>query len=127
MRLVWFLAVLLGWSLFPGKGLLAEEEAAKLFRERIQPMLKENCYRCHGPEKDPPESNLRLDSREQMLKGGDQGPAVVPGEPEKSLMWQAIRYEMDDLKMPPDRRLDDDLIEDVARWIRGGAPFPKEK
>ena len=60
-----------------------------------------------------------------LLTGGDQGPAVVPGEPERSLLVQALAYDLDDLKMPPDRKLDAEILTNFRKWIKAGAPYPK--
>jgi Protein of unknown function (DUF1553)/Protein of unknown function (DUF1549)/Planctomycete cytochrome C len=69
---------------------------------------------------------LRVDRREALLKGGDSGPAVLPNDPEKSLMIRAIRYTSDELKMPPDHKLPDAVIADFERWVREGAVWPKD-
>ena len=88
----------------------------------IKPFLAENCYRCHGPEKQ--KGKLRLDARDHLLKGGESGLAVVPGNPEESLLIKAVRY--DDLEMPPRGRLPEKHIELLVKWIRIGAPFRTE-
>ena len=98
-------------------------EPARFFRDRIEPILRDHCFRCHSDRADQVEADLRLDSREALLRGGDQGPAVEPGEPDRSLLMTAVRYELDDLKMPPDRRLDDRQIADLEQWIRMGTPY----
>src|SRR5262245_19863688 len=66
----------------------AEEE---FFETKVRPVLAEHCLECHGAEKS--KAGLRLDARESMLRGGDGGPAVVPGKPEESALVEAIRYE----------------------------------
>src|SRR5438309_1522173 len=68
--------------------------------------------------------NLRLDSRESILKGGDTGPAVVPGRPEESLLVKAVRYQDAQLQMPPSRKLPDAEVAVLIEWVRRGAPFP---
>src|SRR6516165_897070 len=70
-------------------------QATQFFEARIRPVLAENCFKCHGQAKQ--KNGLRLDSRAGILTGGDQGPAIVPGEPDKSLLIKAISY-ADDLK-----------------------------
>src|SRR5690554_739949 len=67
------------------------------FETHIRPVLATKCLKCHGAKKQ--ESNLRLDSRAAMLKGGDSGPAVVPGKPGESYLIEAIKYES--FEMPP--------------------------
>ena len=92
------------------------------FETRIRPVLVRECLDCHSPEK--PKSGLAMHSREALLKGGDQGPAIVPGKPEESLMIAALEHR-DDLKMPPKRaRLEAQVIADFKTWVQSGAAFP---
>lgn len=81
-------------------------------------VLSANCFACHGPEKQ--KSGLRLDSLESILKGGTQGPALVPGDPDKSLLIQAIRYD-GELQMPPKGKLEQAEIDALVQWIKAGA------
>jgi mono/diheme cytochrome c family protein len=94
------------------------------FEKNVRPVLAEHCFACHGAEKQW--SNLRLDSRERMLKGGDNGPAIVPGKPEESSLIKAVRQTDDELSMPPEDKLSDRQIADLEEWIRQGAPFPAD-
>jgi mono/diheme cytochrome c family protein len=97
--------------------------ANDFFEARIRPVLVEHCQSCHGPEKQKAE--LRLDSRAFLLKGGESGPALVPGNPESSLLLKAVSHADPDLAMPPKKpRLPDAVIADITRWIRDGAPWP---
>src|SRR5882724_8572090 len=80
-------------------------EAETFFEAKIRPVLAASCYKCHGAEK--ASSDLRVDSRAALLKGGEAGTAIVPGNPEASRLIQAIRYASDDLQMPPKKRLPD--------------------
>jgi cytochrome c553 len=89
------------------------------FETEIRPLLIAHCGKCHGPEKH--RGGLRLDSRESMLEGGDSGAAIVPGRPADSLLLSAVRHD-GDLKMPPDRKLRDDQIEALERWVEAGPP-----
>ncbi len=99
-------------------------EAAEFFENKIRPVLAQNCFSCHGPMKQ--KSGLRLDSREAMLKGGDRGAAVAPGDPDKSLVIQAIRYDGEP-KMPPDKKLPQEAIDALTQWVKMGAPWPTVK
>jgi hypothetical protein len=96
--------------------------ALQFFESKIRPILAANCFECHGPKKQ--RGDLRLDSRAAILEGGDQGPAVVPGSPEKSLLIKAIRYDDKRLKMPPTKKLPREHIDDLTTWVKMGAPWP---
>ena len=94
----------------------------RLFETAVRPVLATQCVKCHGSEKQ--ESGLRLDSWEAMIKGGDSGPAVVPGKPEESLLIEAIRY--DSYEMPPDEQLPDPEIAGIVQWVESGASWPPD-
>jgi mono/diheme cytochrome c family protein len=98
-------------------------QKAEFFEAHIRPVLAENCHACHGPKKQ--ESGLRLDSRAAMLKGGDSGPAVVPGKPEESYLVEAIGYG-GGIQMPPSGKLDENKVQSMIDWIRRGAHWPEE-
>jgi mono/diheme cytochrome c family protein len=100
------------------------QESIALFENQVRPVLAENCWKCHGPQKS--ESGLRLDERARVLKGGDSGPALVPGDPGKSLIVKAIRHE-DGLAMPPKARLDARQVAAIEQWIKEGAAWPERK
>jgi cytochrome c553 len=94
---------------------------AAFFEKRIRPILAANCYACHGPEKK--RSGLKLDSLPAILRGGDRGPAVMPGKPDESLLIRAVHYG-DEPRMPPKGRLSDAQINDLVAWVKMGAPGP---
>jgi hypothetical protein len=96
--------------------------SAEFFEKRVRPVLVEKCHRCHGGKLQ--KGGLRLDSRESLLKGGESGPVVSPGHPEKSELVRAINYEADGFQMPPTGKLDADSIGALTEWIREGAPWP---
>jgi hypothetical protein len=91
------------------------------FELKIRPVLAATCFKCHGGEK--VDHGLRVDSREALVKGGDSGPAIIPGEPDKSLLIQAIRHTHDEIKMA----LKDEVAADFASWIKDGARWPQTK
>ena len=99
-------------------------QAITFFENEVRPLLVEKCQKCHGPRKQ--ESGLRLDSRQALLKGGERGPAVVPGKTEQSILIAAVR-QSGDLKMPPGGRLSDAQIAVLNRWVADGAAWPDEK
>ena len=92
-------------------------DAADFFETRVRPVLAKNCYACHTDAK---MGGLQLDSREHALKGGNGGPVIVPGDPEKSRMVEAVR-QTGKLKMPPSGKLSDGDVEAIATWIKDGA------
>ncbi len=93
------------------------------FELKIRPILAGTCFKCHGGTKTS--RGLRVDSREALLKGGAGGPAIVPGEPDKSLLIRALRHTSDDLRMPPGRRLSDAVLADFTAWVARGARWPR--
>lgn len=97
-------------------------EQATFFETKVRPVLADQCYKCHGEKKHS--GNLRVDSREAILKGGDFGPSMVPGDPEKSKIIEAIRYANHDLQMPPAGKLPDEQIKALEDWVKMGAPWP---
>jgi hypothetical protein len=94
----------------------------EFFERKIRPILVQHCLRCHGPEKT--KGGLRLDSLAGALKGGDNGPALVPGSPDKSRLIEAIGYGNTDLLMPPKGKLPDPVLADLNAWVKRGAPWP---
>jgi mono/diheme cytochrome c family protein len=96
------------------------------FEKNVRPVLIDNCYGCHSASAEKLKGGLYLDTRDGLLKGGDTGPAIVPGNPEKSLLIRAVRYTDKDLKMPPkDKKLSDEQIEHLEAWVKMGAPDPR--
>ena len=98
----------------------------EFFEKRVRPVLVESCYKCHSATSEKLKGGLHLDSRAGLLKGGDTRAAIVPGNPEKSLLVEAIRYGNPDLEMPPKAKLSEAQIADLAEWVKMGAPWPKE-
>lgn len=97
-------------------------DGERLFLETIEPLLRSRCASCHNGEL--AEGGLRLDSRESMLVGGDSGPAVTLGDPERSLLVMAVAGTHAALEMPPQEKLEREQIAALARWIDAGAPWP---
>ncbi len=108
---------------------VSADDGAAFFEKKIRPLFVEQCAKCHSAEAAKVKGGLRLDSRDAILKGGDTGAAITPGEPEKSLLIQAVRYTDKELKMPPpkggeDRKLSDTQIAALEEWVKMGAPIP---
>lgn len=106
----------------PNSGSAAPDDE-HFFETRIRPVLIEKCFKCHGSEK--ASSGFRVDSREALLKGGEIGPAVVPGKLDESWLLAAIDPANEDLQMPPDDPLPANVVADFRTWIEGGAAWPK--
>jgi hypothetical protein len=98
----------------------------EFFEKKIRPLLAEKCYSCHSSKSKTPMGGLRLDTMNAILKGGDTGPAVKPGDKE-SLLLRAVSYRNLNLKMPPGGKLSEEEIDDLNRWVEMGAPGPKDE
>jgi hypothetical protein len=99
-----------------------QAEQLDFFELRVRPVLADNCIKCHGTKKQS--SGLRLDSRDAVLKGGDNGPAVVAGKPDESLLIQAVAHTHEELKMPPSGKLSEPAVAILRQWVAEGAPWP---
>ncbi len=115
-----WLPLLLAVALRPALG--ADGDA--FFEAKVQPLLVERCYECHSHGKKI-KGGLTFDSRSGWEKGGDTGPALVPGKPDESLIIKAISYSDPDLQMPPKKKLSDAEIAVLTEWVKLGAPDPR--
>ena len=104
----------------------ATPEQIAFFEKSIRPVLVKECYSCHATTAEKIRGGLTLDTREGIRKGGDNGPAVVPGNVKKSLLLKAVKQVDDDLKMPPKKKLGDEVIADFEKWIAAGAADPRD-
>ena len=112
-----------------GSGAFAQTAApsagdVEFFEREIRPVLAEQCYSCHSSQIETPFAGLRVDSREALLKGGDSGAAIEPGNPGNSRLVKLLRGEP--VLMPPTGRLPDDRIAALSKWIKMGAPWPAD-
>ena len=98
-------------------------EQLTFFETKIRPVLIKDCYGCHSNKAGNAKGGLRLDTQSLMHLGGSSGPAIVPGDVEASLLYNAITYQ--DFAMPPDRRLSPEVVENFRKWIEMGAPDPR--
>ena len=118
---------------FSISGLIASAAAAQkseqveFFESKIRPVLVEHCYECHNSI-DNAEANLAVDFRDGLKKGGDSGPAIDTTKPDKSLLLKVIRHEVEGVEMPDGGpKLSKAVIKDFEKWIRDGAPDPRDK
>jgi len=122
-----------GWSRTPRLLVLAavavcasaQSPEIEFFEKKIRPVLLEQCEACHSAALEEPMGGLRVDTREGLLTGGASGPAVKPGDPQKSLLLKALSYKDPALKMPPTGKLSDAAIADFTHWIEQGAADPR--
>lgn len=116
-----FLALVVPTLAFAGD---SDSDGADFFEAQVRPVLVEHCYHCHSARARSLKGGLRLDSLVGMRKGGEQGPALVPGDVEGSLLIQAVRYKDEALRMPPKGKLPDATIASLEQWVKGGAVGP---
>ncbi|MDA1266818.1 MAG: hypothetical protein O2816_17195, partial [Planctomycetota bacterium] len=101
-------------------------EDYELFESAVRPVLIERCYRCHNSV-ERTEGGLALDHAAGLLEGGNSGPAIVPGDPEGSLLLRAVRHSEGAPRMPREEpRLQPDELEALATWIAAGASDPRD-
>ena len=101
----------------------ADDEQLVFFENRIRPVLSQHCYNCHSQRAKVVQGGLFVDSYDGLIQGGDSGPAIVPGNPEESLLISALKH--DSFKMPPKGKLQDKVIADFRHWVSGGAQTPE--
>lgn len=100
------------------------DQQLEYFEAKVRPLLVEHCYECHGPDAEYAEGGLSLATRKDLLAGGDTGPAVVPGDPADSLLFDSISYG-DLYQMPPDQKLGKSDLAIIKKWIADGAAWPQ--
>src|SRR3954451_4939219 len=112
--IAWAVAVLV-------PGTACASDPFDFFETQIRPVLTKNCLACHGVAK---MGGLQLDSREHLMKGGLHGVVIVPGDPDNSVLVQAIRNTHARIKMPPQAKLPSGEIADIELWVKSGAVWP---
>lgn len=105
----------------------AQDDGKDLFDKKVLPVMQDKCFGCHSAKAKKPAAGLRLDTKELMAKGGKSGKLLVPGDVEKSLLIEVIRWTSSDKdrNMPPERKggkMDDGVIKDFEAWVKAGAP-----
>jgi hypothetical protein len=98
------------------------QEGIDFFERKIRPVLVEHCYSCHSEAAKKQKGGLYLDTKQGLLDGGDIGPAIVPGHPEKSLLIKAIQYTDPEIRMPKKYKLSAEVVADFEKWVKMGAP-----
>lgn len=101
-------------------------EQLAFFENKIRPVLVEHCYECHSATAKKIKGGLVVDSRSGIQKGGDTGPLLTPGDPEASMLIEAVRHASEDTAMPPKKKLPPNMIADLEAWVRMGAPDPRD-
>jgi hypothetical protein len=109
-----------------GTETISSEQAEQLFAHQLWPTISSSCLACHGEDPSKLKGGLDLRSLEGAMQGGDSGPAIIPSEPTKSLLVEAIRWDNEDLQMPPkeNERLSSSMVGLFEQWIHAGAPWP---
>src|ERR1700689_5032179 len=98
----------------------------KFFENKIRPVLATRCYVCHSVKAAKVQGGLLLDSQAGLKHGGNSGQVIAPGDPDKSLLVRALRYQDKDLQMPPGKALPAEEVADFEAWIRAGAAMPDD-
>jgi hypothetical protein len=99
-------------------------ESLLLYQRSVRPLFVEHCYECHSARAARPESGLRLDTVDGPFRGGATGPAVIPGDPDGSMLIRALDYASETARMPPRGKLPESKVDPVRRWIATGAAIP---
>ena len=102
-------------------------EEQEFFEAKIRPLLAEHCYKCHASDSEKIRVGFLLDSKPAMLRGGDSGMAIVPGDAEGSRLVHMVRQDPDYESMPPKYKLAQDEIDTLVSWINRGAPDPRNE
>ncbi|MEE2639489.1 MAG: PSD1 and planctomycete cytochrome C domain-containing protein [Planctomycetota bacterium] len=101
-----------------------QRQGASFYSNKVLPILEDHCYECHGF--DSRKGNLSLVSRQRLLAGGESGPAVVTGKPERSLLMRAVRHAEPNLEMPPSGKLPKEKLAILEQWIEMGVPWAEK-
>jgi len=96
----------------------------EFFEKKIRPVLVKHCYECHSAKAKKVQGGLLLDTRAGIRRGGESGPAIVPGKVDESLLIDAIRYAS--FEMPPKKKLPKQVIADFVTWVKNGAADPRD-
>ncbi len=126
MKASGFIALAIALHTSSAMGAPADDSKIAFFEKTIRPILINRCYECHSMESGKSKGGLLMDSRDAILKGGDNGPALVAGDPEKSRIIESVRYHNQDLQMPPKGAMPAAEVRALEEWVKMGAPDPRE-
>jgi hypothetical protein len=101
-------------------------EGVEFFEKKVRPVLVKHCYSCHSADAKKLKGELRLDTRDGVLRGGASGAAVVPGKPADSLLIKSINHASGVEAMPPKEKLPPEVIADLEAWVKMGVPDPRD-
>lgn len=101
------------------------EKGIEFFEKKIRPVLSKNCYECHSAKSKSLKAGLLLDRKAGWVSGGKKGAVIIPGQPGKSILMNALRYDNHDLQMPPSGKLSESILADFDKWISMGAQDPR--
>ena len=130
MQSPWIICLSALASSLGGVALAAEAVSAadlEFFEKHVRPVLVERCYECHSLEAGKQKGGLRMDTREALAIGGDGGPALKPGDPDQSLIIEAVRYHNQDMQMPPKGAIPKAEVAVLEQWVKRGAPDPRQE
>ena len=117
------MSLLLVFLFFQLNGIANQE--TNFFEKKIRPILSKNCYECHSAKSKSLKAGLLLDRKAGCVRGGKNGAVIIPGQPSKSILMNALRYDKHDLQMPPSGKLSESVLADFDRWISMGAHYPR--
>ena len=117
------IAILLVASSAGASDQTTQRQRLDFFEAKIRPVLVKHCYECHATDSKKLRGGLLVDSRQGLLKGGESGPALVPGDPKESLLISALKHM--GFEMPPKGKLSPKVIADFEKWIQDGATDPR--
>ena len=103
------------------------DSKVEFYLTKVKPLLKSECYKCHSHESGKSKGGLMLDSVNAILKGGGSGPAIIPGNAQKSRLIHTVKRLDEDEAMPPKKTLTKDQISILEKWIQDGAHGPKSE
>lgn len=120
------LCTIFSFAALTGQAADLSRSQVEFFENKVRPLLANHCYKCHSQSAEKVKGGLLLDTRDGVFAGGNNGPAIVPGNPDKSLLIEAVRYTNPDLQMPPKgEKLTDAQVADLVSWVKMGAPDPR--